>query len=92
MRRFPTLLAPLALLSLALTLAACGNKGPLIRASEAAAMDEAAELERDADAATLEDDAGEEPPAETPPEDPVEDDADATGAEVPPPPADPGHG
>ena len=91
MRRFPILLAPLALLSLALTLAACGNKGPLVRASEAAAMEEeAAELEAD-DAATVDDDAGEAPLAEALPEDPVED-ADADPAVVPPPPADPGHG
>ena len=47
MRRFSIFLAPLALL-FALNLAACGNKGPLVRASDAEQMEEA-EVEEDVD-------------------------------------------
>lgn len=68
MRKFLILLAPMALL-LAMGLAGCGNKGPLVRPSAAdiedASLDaDAGESEPDAtDAEALDDDAS--PPPET---------------------------
>lgn len=50
MRRFPLLFAPLALI-LAVNLAACGNKGPLVRAP---ADDADVEADLDADTAPVE--------------------------------------
>ena len=86
MRRFPMLLAPLALL-FALTLAACGNKGPLVRA-----VDDGQDIEDVGEAEDAEDldveDAGQAPAADDPVDAPAED-AEQTDA---PPPADPDHG
>ena len=86
MRRFPILVAPLALL-LAFNLVACGNKGPLVRAVDVEDVD-AEEAEDVEDIEQAEDDAVEG--------DPVGDaDADADTDEVDidvPPPADPGTG
>ena len=91
MRRFPILVAPLALL-LAFNLVACGNKGPLVRAVDVEDVDveEAEDAEDAEDIEQAEDDAVEG--------DPVGDadaDADADTDEVDidvPPPADPGTG
>ena len=96
MRRFPILLAPLALL-LALNLVACGNKGPLVRPSDIEDVEDVA----DDDVGAVEEEAGEEPAdtswdaaddaaGDSDADDDTEMDDDP--AEVPQPPADPGNG
>jgi|SRR5690554_4022830 len=76
MRRFPIFTAPLALL-LALSLVACGNKGPLVRAGDVEETDvEAVEDVEDTDEA-------EEAEGDVTEGDPV-DDADADPVDVPP--------
>lgn len=91
MRRFSIFLAPLALL-FALSLAACGNKGPLVRASDAEQMEEAeVEEDVDVDGDVADDDAADDDAAvDEVDADPVEGAEDPV--EVPPPPADPGNG
>ena len=94
MRRFPILVAPLALL-LAFNLVACGNKGPLVRAVDVEDVDveEAEDVE---DIEQAEDDAVEGDPVDDADADADADvDADADTDEVDidvPPPADPGTG
>ena len=90
MRRFPILLAPLALL-FALNLVACGNKGPLVRPSDIEDVEEVA----DDDVGAVEEAAGEEPEdASWDGDDAADDEAgmDGNPPGVPPPPADPGNG
>ncbi len=79
MRRFPVLLVPLALL-FALNLAACGNKGPLVRAVDAQDVEDAEDVE--------EEEAEQAPAADDSVDEPAE---DAEQADAPLP-ADPGHG
>lgn len=86
MRRFPILLAPLALL-LAFNLVACGNKGPLVRPSDIEDVedvsDDEPELEEE-QAADPEDEALDESDGQA-------DDTSDDPVEVPSP-ADPGNG
>ena len=88
MRRFPILVAPLALL-LAFNLVACGNKGPLVRAIDVEDVDveEVEDVEDNEEVEEVDDDAIEGDPVDG---DPV-DDADADQGDVPPA-ADPGNG
>jgi len=83
MRRFPILIAPLALL-LALNLVACGNKGPLVRAVDVEDVDVEEDVEEDVieEVDDIEGDVIEGDPV---------DDADADEDDVPPP-ADAGPG
>lgn len=93
MRRFPLSRLPLVL-SLALLLAACGNKGPLVLPTPA---DEVEEIDEVEDVDVIEDvetDDGERTEAveeviEQTTEDPL---GEGDPVEVPPPPADPGNG
>jgi len=88
MRRFPLSHAPLALL-LVLTLAACGNKGPLVRAVDPDAIEPVEEVE-DVEEVEVEEEVDiDVDAADEAAEDPVE---DGEPVEVPPPPADPGNG
>ena len=90
MRRFPILVAPLALL-LAFNLVACGNKGPLVRAVDVEDIDveEAEDVE---DIEQTEDDAVEgDPVIDAEADADADADTDETDLDVPPP-ADPGTG
>ena len=86
MRRFPILLAPLALL-LAFNLVACGNKGPLVRPSDIEDVEDVSDDEPELE---------EEQAAD--PEDEVLDETDGQAEDTSddavevPPPADPGNG
>ncbi|WP_202845357.1 LPS translocon maturation chaperone LptM [Luteimonas saliphila] len=91
MRTSTSILAPLALL-LAFNLAACGNKGPLVRPS----ADVIEDVEDVEDVEELEQSSDDEPVADpdeaAPPEDiPVGDTDEDAGVDAPPP-AEPDHG
>ena len=93
MRRFPLSRLPLVL-SLALLLAACGNKGPLVLPTPADEIEEIDEVEEVDELEDVETDDGDRTEAveeviEETTEVPVE---DGDPVEVPPPPADPGNG
>ena len=96
MRRFPLSRLPLVL-SLALLLAACGNKGPLVLPTPADEVEEIDEVDEAEDVDVIEDvetDDGERTEAveeviEQTTEDPL---GEGDPVEVPPPSADPGNG